>query len=136
MRNFNYSKIKDIKWDSEILSLVASIYRYQGKQELYLKQRPNELEKLIDIAKIQSTESSNEIEGIVTTSVRLKQLLEEKTKDQLKELKYKVTSNIGKKAGEIITILNGLMYNNKFNFTMADTSQKDNNNESDLKKLQ
>ena len=79
MRNINYSKIKDIKWDSEILSLVASIYRYQGKQELYLKQRPNELEKLIDIAKIQSTESSNEIEGIVTTSVRLKQLLEEKT---------------------------------------------------------
>ena len=79
MRNFNYSKIKDIKWDSEILSLVASIYRYQGKQELYLKQRPNELEKLIDIAKIQSTESSNEIEGIITTSVRLKQLLEEKT---------------------------------------------------------
>ena len=79
MRNFNYSKIKDIKWDSEILSLVASIYRYQGKQELYLKQRPNELEKLIDIAKIQSTESSNKIEGIVTTSVRLKQLLEEKT---------------------------------------------------------
>ena len=79
MRNFNYSKIKEIKWDSEILSLVASIYRYQGKQELYLKQRPNELEKLIDIAKIQSTESSNEIEGIVTTSVRLKQLLEEKT---------------------------------------------------------
>lgn len=79
MRNFNYSKIKDIKWDSEILSLVASIYRYQGKQELYLKQRPNELEKLIDNAKIQSTESSNEIEGIVTTSVRLKQLLEEKT---------------------------------------------------------
>lgn len=79
MRNFNYSKIKDIKWDSEILSLVASIYRYQGKQELYLKQRANELEKLIDIAKIQSTESSNEIEGIVTTSVRLKQLLEEKT---------------------------------------------------------
>ena len=79
MRNFNYSKIKDIKWDSEILSLVASIYRYQGKQELYLKQRPNELEKLIDIAKIKSTESSNKIEGIVTTSVRLKQLLEEKT---------------------------------------------------------
>ena len=63
-------------------------------------------------------------------------LLEEKTKDQLKELKYKVTSNIGKKAGEIITILNGLMYNNKFNFTMADTSQKDNNTENDLKKLQ
>lgn len=79
MRNFNYSKIKDKKWDSEILGLVASIYRYQGKQELYLKQRPEELNKLIEIAKIQSTEASNEIEGIVTTSIRLKKLVEEKT---------------------------------------------------------
>lgn len=79
MRIFNYSKIKDKKWDSEVLGLVASIYRYQGKQELYLKQRPEELSKLIEIAKIQSTEASNEIEGIVTTSVRLKKLVEEKT---------------------------------------------------------
>jgi hypothetical protein len=79
VRIFNYSKIKDKKWDSEVLGLVASIYRYQGKQELYLKQRPEELSKLIEIAKIQSTEASNEIEGIVTTSVRLKKLVEEKT---------------------------------------------------------
>lgn len=79
MRNFNYSKIKDKKWDSEVLGLVASIYRYQGRQELYLKQKPEELNKLIEIAKIQSTEASNEIEGIVTTSARLKQLVEEKT---------------------------------------------------------
>lgn len=79
MRNFNYTKIKYKKWDSEVLGLVASIYRYQGKQELYLKQRPEELNKLIEIAKIQSTEASNEIEGIVTTSVRLKKLVEEKT---------------------------------------------------------
>ena len=79
MRSFNYSKIKDKKWDSEVLGLAASIYRYQGKQELYLKQKPEELNKLIEIAKIQSTEASNEIEGIVTTSVRLKKLVEEKT---------------------------------------------------------
>ena len=79
MRGFNYSKIKDKKWDSEVLGLVASIYRYQGKQELYFRQRPEELNKLIEIAKIQSTEASNEIEGIVTTSVRLKKLVEEKT---------------------------------------------------------
>lgn len=63
MRSFNYSKIKDKKWDSEVLSLVASIYRYQGKQELYLNQKPEELNKLIEIAKIQSTKASNEIEG-------------------------------------------------------------------------
>lgn len=79
MRTFNYSQIKDKTWDSEILGLIAAIYKEAGKQELYLKQRPNELEKLVEIAKIQSTESSNAIEGIVTTSTRIKQLIQKKT---------------------------------------------------------
>ena len=79
MRIFNYSKIKDQKWDSEILGLVAATYKEAGKQEMYLKQRPAELEKLVEIAKIQSTEASNAIEGIVTTSARIKQLVAEKT---------------------------------------------------------
>ena len=79
MRNFNYSEIKNQKWDSETLSLVAAIYKAVGKQELYLKQRPQELEKLVNIAKIQSTEASNAIEGIITTNTRLKQIVAEKT---------------------------------------------------------
>lgn len=79
MRKFNYSIIKEKMWDFEILGLVAAIYKEAGKQELYLKQRPAELEKLIEIAKIQSTEASNAIEGIVTTSTRIRQLVEEKT---------------------------------------------------------
>ncbi len=79
MRNFNYSSIKDQKWDSEILGLIAAIYKEAGKQEMYLKQRPEELEKLVEIAKIQSTEASNAIEGIVTTNTRIKQLVAQKT---------------------------------------------------------
>ena len=79
MRTFNYSIIKNQKWDSETLGLIAAIYKEYGKQELYLKQRPDELEKLVEIAKIQSTEASNAIEGIVTTNTRIKQLVEEKT---------------------------------------------------------
>lgn len=79
MRTFNYSAIKNQKWDSEILGLIAAIYKEAGKQELYLKQRPDELEKLVEIAKIQSTEASNAIEGIVTTNTRIRQLVEEKT---------------------------------------------------------
>ena len=70
MRIFNYSKIKEQKWDSEILGLIAAIYKEAGKQEIYLKQRPEELEKLVEIAKIQSTEASNAIEGIMTTNTR------------------------------------------------------------------
>ncbi len=79
MRAFRYSAIKEQKWDSDILGLVAAICKEAGKQELYLKQRPEKLEKLVEIAKIQSTEASNAIEGIVTTSTRIKQLVEEKT---------------------------------------------------------
>ena len=48
MRTFNYSAIKEQKWDSDILGLIAAIYKEAGKQELYLKQRPEELEKLVD----------------------------------------------------------------------------------------
>ena len=79
MRRFNYSEIKNQKWDSATLGLIAAIYKEAGKQEMYLKQRPEELEKLVEIAKIQSTEASNAIEGIVTTSTRIKQLVKEKT---------------------------------------------------------
>ena len=79
MRAFNYSKYREQKWDSEVLGLVAAIYKEAGKQELYLKQRPEALEKLVEIAKIQSTESSNAIEGIVTTDTRIRQLVAEKT---------------------------------------------------------
>ena len=79
MREFNYSLIADNKWDSEMLGLIAAIYKEAGKQEMYLKQRPEELEKLVEIAKIQSTEASNAIEGIVTTNLRIRQLVKEKT---------------------------------------------------------
>ena len=79
MRTFNYLLIKENKWDSELLGLIAAIYKEAGKQEMYLKQKPQELEKLVEIAKIQSTEASNAIEGIVTTNTRIRQLMEEKT---------------------------------------------------------
>lgn len=46
MRAFNYSEIKNQKQDSDVLGLIAAIYKKAGKQEMYLKQRPEELEKL------------------------------------------------------------------------------------------
>ena len=57
----------------------SSNIQVRRETRLYLKQRPDELEKLVEIAKIQNTEASNAIEGIVTTNTRIKQLVEEKT---------------------------------------------------------
>ena len=71
MRSFRYSEIKNRLWDSDILGLIAAFYKEAGKQELYLKQQPEKLEKLVEIAKVQSTEASNAIEGIVTSDERI-----------------------------------------------------------------
>ena len=79
MRQFDYQKLSKKAWDSEVLSLVAQIHECKGRQEMYLAQKPAALDKLVEIAKVQSTEASNKIEGIVTTSTRIKQLCEEKT---------------------------------------------------------
>ena len=79
MKKINYSNLKDKTWDIKIINYLTQIHEEKGKQQLFLKQKPEELEKLVIIAKIQSTESSNEIEGIRTTNTRLKQLVNEKT---------------------------------------------------------
>lgn len=79
MRTFNYMSLKDCLWDSEILGYLTRIHEYKGKQELYLRQKPDVLDRLIEIARIQSTEASNKIEGIITTSTRIQQLCAEKT---------------------------------------------------------
>lgn len=79
MRSFDYSRLVDKAWDTDIVNLVAKIHECKGRQDLFIRQKPVELERLIEIAKIQSTEASNKIEGIVTTSTRMKQLFEEKT---------------------------------------------------------
>ena len=79
MREFNYSDLKDKKWDNEILNYLSQIHEFKGKQSVYLKDKTEQLERLVETAKIQSTSASNEIEGIRTTETRLRQLVSEKT---------------------------------------------------------
>lgn len=51
---------------------------YQGKQELLLHKRPELLKTLREIAIIQSTESSNRIEGIIVPHERIEKILHNK----------------------------------------------------------
>lgn len=73
-----------------------------------MRQKPVELNRLIEIAKIQSTESSNQIEGIVTTNVRLKQLVKDKTtprnRDEEEILGYRNVLNIVHESYEAIPV--------------------------------
>ena len=79
MRNFDYMKLADRMWDGEVLSYIAKIHECKGRQEPFIRQKPVELERLVEIARIQSTEASNKIEGIVTTATRVRQLMNDKT---------------------------------------------------------
>lgn len=108
MREFDYSKFKERTWDNEIMAYVAQIHEFKGKQDLFLRQKPVELNRLVEIAKIQSTESSNQIEGIITTNSRLKQLVENKTtprnRDEQEILGYRNALNIIHESYEAIPV--------------------------------
>ena len=79
MHEFDYTFLQKRTWDNEIVNYLSQIHELKGKQGVYLKQKPDALEKLVELAKVQSTESSNAIEGIRTTETRLKQLMQKKT---------------------------------------------------------
>ena len=52
MRTFDYSVLLNKVWDNEILNLVARIHECKGRQELFIRQKPVELDRLTEIAKI------------------------------------------------------------------------------------
>ena len=75
MHNFDYSLLEKQTWDSEILNYIEKIHEYKEKQNLYFSQKQIQLSNLAKVAVFQSTESSNSIEGIVTSHSRLVRLL-------------------------------------------------------------
>ena len=70
MRVFDYGKLKSLQFDSRVINLLTGIHEAKGRQELYLRQKPEELNRLVEIAKVQSIDASNAIEGIRTTDSR------------------------------------------------------------------
>ncbi|MBR4417425.1 MAG: Fic family protein, partial [Victivallales bacterium] len=113
MRQFDYSYLADKTWDNEIMSYISKIHEYKGKQELYLRQKPVELNRLVEIAKIQSTEASNRIEGIVTTNARLKQLVADKTtprnRDEEEILGYRNVLNLVHESYEYMPVCSNII---------------------------
>ena len=79
MRNYSFEK----KWQKlltpEIVSYLTIIHEYKVEQRLIADKHADILTNLINIAKIQSTGSSNKIEGIFTTEPRLKKIVMDKT---------------------------------------------------------
>ena len=82
MRSFSYEN----KWQKlltpETVSMLTAIHEYKGEQNLFIESKVDVLTSLLEIAKIQSTEASNKIEGIYTSDERIKKLVYDKTMPQ------------------------------------------------------
>ena len=79
MKKYDYSKNWKQLLQPDIVAMLSQIHEYKGKQTLYIEAKKDALTQLIEIAKIQSTESSNKIEGIYTSDERLKKIVLDKT---------------------------------------------------------
>lgn len=79
MHNYDYLN----KWQKlltpDIVALLTQIHEFKGQQNLFIEQQADTLTQLVEIARIQSTEASNKIEGIYTSDERLKMLVKDKT---------------------------------------------------------
>lgn len=79
MRALNYKTEYPKLLTPEIVSYLAQIHEQKGQRKLLVEGQQEALSELLEIAKIQSTEASNRIEGIITTDDRLKKLVKNKT---------------------------------------------------------
>lgn len=79
MRNYDYTE----KWKKlltpQIVGYLTTIHEYKGEQRLIASRHADVLNGLVEVAKIQSTESSNKIEGIYTSDERLRKIVLDKT---------------------------------------------------------
>ena len=80
MSQFEYQRILDSLMTPAVVSALGGIREHRGRQELYKALEPTTMERLCEVARIQSTGASNRIENISTSEVRLRELMEQKTK--------------------------------------------------------
>ena len=79
MRAFDFKTEYNKLLTPEIVAYLTQIHEYKGQQNLFIEAKADALSELLEVAKIQSTEASNRIEGIITTDDRLKKIVRDKT---------------------------------------------------------
>lgn len=87
MREFDFKAEYQKLLTPEVVAYLTQIHEYKGQQNLFIEAKADALSNLLEVAKIQSTEASNRIEGIITTDDRLKKIVREKTMPQTRSEK-------------------------------------------------
>jgi len=79
MKSFETKYLEKHPLPHSLLRTIRLLGEYRGKESLFKQQTPQVLESLRQAAMIQSTESSNRIEGIEAPAERIKKIVEQKT---------------------------------------------------------
>ena len=79
MREFDFKASAAKLLTNDIVNMLGYIHEYKGQQNLLIEAKADVLSHLLEIAKIQSTEASNRIEGIYTSDARIQALVKEKS---------------------------------------------------------
>jgi Fic family protein len=79
MHSLNEKYLNTLTFTTEQLTILRTLGEYQGKQELYFKQSPEILKGLQQVAIIESSESSNRLEGITAPHDRIAELITHNT---------------------------------------------------------
>ncbi|WP_168180739.1 MULTISPECIES: Fic family protein [Lactobacillus] len=78
VKQFDYQTLNHLALNSEIVKKLTTIYQLRGETSSYAIDYHEELQKLVEVAKIQSTDASNRIEGIFTSDSRLNKIMSDK----------------------------------------------------------
>lgn len=75
MHSLTPDYLAKLRFDTQQLATLRALGEYRGKQLLFVAQSPEVLSDLRQVAVIESTESSNRLEGVVVAASRLKSLV-------------------------------------------------------------
>ena len=131
MRRFHYTE----KWKElltpQIVPLLTQIHEFKGEQNLFIEAHEDELEHLLEVARVQSTEASNKIEGIYTSDERLKLIALDKTmpktRNELEIAGYRDVLNIIHNSYEHIPIKPSIilqLHRDLYKFSAGDAGGK------------
>lgn len=113
MGQFEYSRQLGALMTPEVMGAIGDIREHRGKQELYAATRPDVLESLVKVAKIQSTSTSNKIENISTSDKRLRELMadkvEPKNRDEREIAGYRYVLDMIHESHDVIPVTPGVI---------------------------
>ena len=87
IKQFDYQTLNHLNYSSDLVNKMNQIYNLRGKTDSYETEYRDTLDRLVEVAKIQSTSSSNRIEGIYTTDERMNKIMQDKTQPRNRDEK-------------------------------------------------